>query len=146
MVVNLYPITLFPYYTFTWRLSRLKVAGNHFSILYDQIHMSVLKDAYTKFVEVVIEMSIIRLVAILTIVAGIIGWIITFSVHSPASSLAMAWKITWIVNPIGSLLSFILLVKKAKYGMLLLLLNLLLFISVFPMWFLGDLINMLTGR
>lgn len=88
----------------------------------------------------------IRLIAILTAVAGIVGWVITFSVNSPASPYATAWNITWIFNPIGAILSAILLVKKAKHGMLLLLLNLFLFISVFPMWFLGDLINMLTGR
>ncbi|WP_144555926.1 hypothetical protein [Bacillus sp. X1(2014)] len=88
-------------------------------------------------------MRIIRLIAILTIVAGIIGWIITFSVNSDNSPYAMAWQTTWIVNPIGFILSIILVNKQVKYGILLLVLNLILTTSVFPMWFLIDFMNML---
>ncbi|MFJ8243850.1 hypothetical protein [Peribacillus asahii] len=68
-------------------------------------------------------MRIIRLIAILTIVAGIIGWVLTFSVNPYTSPFSQAWVITFIANPIGFILSIILLFKKVKYGTLLLLLN-----------------------
>ncbi|MEH7097461.1 hypothetical protein [Neobacillus vireti] len=91
-------------------------------------------------------MKLIRLVAFMTIVAGIIGWVITFSADPYSSPIATAWQITLIANPIGIILSIILIVKKVKYSTILLILNFLFTISVFPMWFLTDLINMLTGN
>jgi hypothetical protein len=67
-------------------------------------------------------------------------------VNPYASKFSTSWTITWIVNPIGIILSIILLKKRIKYGLVLLLLNILLFLSFGPMWFLGDLYNLITDK
>jgi uncharacterized membrane protein HdeD (DUF308 family) len=97
-------------------------------------------------VEVDIYLKIIRLLAILCIFAGVVGWIVTFSVDPYTNPLAMSWMATRILNPIGVVLSIILLIKKIKYGLLLLVLNLIMTISVAPMWFLIDFFNMLSSH
>ena len=77
----------------------------------------------------------IRLLALLAVIAGVAGWIITFSVDPNTSPLATAWVTTWIANPIGAILSLILFKKGIKYGLFLLILNLLLIFSYGPIMF-----------
>ncbi|RSK27671.1 hypothetical protein EJF36_12740 [Bacillus sp. HMF5848] len=91
-------------------------------------------------------MHIIQYLSISTIIIGITGWIITFSVDPITSPFALSWQVTLIANPIGLALSLILVSKKMKYGTLLSVLNILLLISVFPFWFLTDLLNMLLSN
>jgi hypothetical protein len=88
----------------------------------------------------------LQIIAILTVAAGIIGWVFTFSFNPNTSPFAYAWQLTLLANPIGAIISYFLMRKEVKYGQLLFVLNLILMFSLGPMWFFTDLFNMLTGK
>lgn len=95
---------------------------------------------------VVTRMNALRTIPILTIIMGLMGWILTFSVDPKTSPFAFAWQVTLIANPIGVLVSYFLYRNKIQNTLLFLFLNLILTISLGPMWFLTDLLNLLTGN
>jgi hypothetical protein len=86
-------------------------------------------------------LRIIYILATLAVLIGIVGWSITLNVDPIKSTLATAWQITWIVNPLGFILSIYLLNMKVKFALWLVLLNFIMIVSFVPMWFVEDFIN-----
>ncbi|MFD2444761.1 hypothetical protein ACFSO7_12370 [Bacillus sp. CGMCC 1.16607] len=73
----------------------------------------------------------------LAVIVGILSWVI--AIPNSENSLGTLWMATWIVNPLGILFSIISAKKGIHWSWLSIILNILLTISVGPMWFLGDL-------
>jgi hypothetical protein len=54
----------------------------------------------------------LTIISTLAILVGILGRIITLNVDPINSPYAMAWKVTWIVNPIGLIIAIYLYSKN----------------------------------
>jgi FtsH-binding integral membrane protein len=73
------------------------------------------------------------------VIIGVLAWVLTFAEIDLAED-SPAWILTIFVNPVGVVLGIVAIIKEQRFALVWTILNLLLTVSLFPMWFFGTLL------